>query len=354
VAEQASWRADRLDVRLQQGRLSPEHLCAAARALATRHAASRVTDVADAPRAGSVRARLATLAGTACGSSPELAARAARALRFAELEQELIEARVAAGRVHRGIGVLDLTRVHVDANGRVTLAAAPSGTEPHCADTAESVAALAVALQATGRSDLADAFLGAYAEAARDFELYRLLPLYETLAILGRADRETCALRALPRRPRLVGVGGPVASERSATAVRFAREIGSALLSDAAVREALGASADAWSLHRELLRRGAAVLDAGRPVVLDADFASRAARRAAARTARERGLAFLFVECRASHAARDEHAAWDPVTEIEDFDHLVIKSASGRRLARGYSRPAHKSNPFATSERNLA
>jgi hypothetical protein len=337
VEERASWRSDRLDVRLRQGRLDPGHLVAAAVELAWQQAEARAAADA-AATGGALRARIASCARAATEASPALARALERAERGVALERARIEARIAQGRFHGGLGTVALHRLHADADGHAVLAPPAFDAARRPTDAAEDAIALAVEIAAAGRRELADAFLAAWAEAADDFELYRLLPLYEPLLLVERAgaaqaERLLCAPRA---RLRVVAVGGADARLRAAAATSFAREIGAGVLSAAGLR----ARADAWSQHLALLRRAEAVLDAGRSVVLDAGFASRAMRRAAARSARARGAALLFIECRAPHA-RSAPSEWEPVSEIEAIDHLMLRGSAGRAIARGYSRPTH-------------
>jgi len=133
--------------------------------------------------------------------------------------------------------------------------------------------------------------------------------------------------------PVLLAVGGLVASGKSTAARWLARRLGAAHLAADAVRRDLrehgrpgGWDPEAWRpIYRELLQRAAGELAAGRSVVLDGSFRTRAARAAARRLAREHGVRFRLVECRAAPevlqrrlAAREReegHPGWTEIAE---------------------------------------
>ena len=102
-------------------------------------------------------------------------------------------------------------------------------------------------------------------------------------------------------------------------------------------------------VYEELLRRAGAVLTSGRPVVLDASFRARRHREAAALLAREHGVDFYFVECRAPVRVSRERlrrragapsvsdaradlldeflARWEPVDELDGSKHIVLDTS---------------------------
>jgi len=102
-------------------------------------------------------------------------------------------------------------------------------------------------------------------------------------------------------------------------------------------------------VYEEAFRRARLVLRSGRPVVIDASFRTSAYRDVARELARGEGVPFLFVECRASSdlirerlALRDREpsvsdaraeflddfaTAWEPVDELERFEHIVIDTS---------------------------
>jgi len=166
--------------------------------------------------------------------------------------------------------------------------------------------------------------------------------------------------------PLLLAVGGAVASGKSITARWLADRLDAAHFGADAVRADLqehgrpgGWDPEAWRpVYRELLRRGEAVLVAGRSAILDGSFRTREARVAARRLARERGARFRFVECRAGAdaiarrlAARERaeghggwteiaervDATWEPISELAPTEQSVVDTGGdraelGRRL----------------------
>jgi len=233
------------------------------------------------------------------------------------------------GRFH---GDLGLEAVFVDSRGGVTFVPATDATGR---DAFDDVARLALALRTAGRDDLAERFVAAYAEIGDRFAIYPELDARERRLATAHAPRA-------PKRPQLVAVGGLAASGKSTIAARLAEEIGAPLVAAADPRIAV---ADAWSTFLALTERAAFVLDAGRPVVLDASFASQASRRAALRLAQDRGAPFLFAECCASEDTRRRRLAsrpappaieWEPVRDLEGAIHVVIDTSHPE--PRGFAR----------------
>jgi predicted kinase len=361
------WCADRLDTRLRQGRLGPDHLRAVARELAAFHGWARSDDETathGTPEAIALRVRercqaLGNIRWAAI--DPErLASLRARQLALVQARAERMKARIETGRVRAGHCALRLDRVFVDAASRVAWVGAESGIEIGTADVCADVARLSRQLALHGRRDLAERWLAAYADAADDYELYPLLDLYEDLAASDFVEETTggandaggrpgdtdaaelerllnAALaggRAVVPPPRIVAVGGPTAAGKTTLADRIAAEMRAPVLAGDRARDA-----------RDILRRAAAVLDSRRPVVIDGGFASRAARAALRELAAERGAPFFFVECRAEpgllrrRAQRltggaacearpsqlsESAAFWEPVDELPREVHLVV------------------------------
>lgn len=153
----------------------------------------------------------------------------------------------------------------------------------------------------------------------------------------------------------LVAVGGLIASGKSTVARRLATLLDAELLSADETRqqflargrrEAL-APGFAPALYAELLQRARAPLCAGRPLVLDATFQTRALRAQARAVAAECGVPFRFVECRADPDTCRERlrgreqqgeagwlalfetflAGWEPVDELPAGEHVVLDTA---------------------------
>jgi predicted kinase len=367
------WTADRLDVRLRQGRLTSSHLRLLAEALATLHRpAADVTTRADLET--QVRADADVLRGAA----PALAAS------VDELEAELRDAARAPREPRPDCqlhGSLELARIHVDAAGRLQIGRPLAGVT---GDPGEDVARLSVELAALGRADLAEELIAFYADATHDYGIYGSIALREGLTGLAAArgifqseigsrepeqasraaERMLRAALARMRQPRtelaspplLVAVAGMIASGKST----LARAVGSALrapvvsgdrsrdwLAEREPERALSTSA----VYEVIARRAEAVLASGRPVMVDACLPTAAARAQLREVARRAGADFLVVECRVARsvlrrrllergrlgvpAAEDWMALlerslgeWEPMTELPRTEHVAIHCGS--------------------------
>jgi aminoglycoside phosphotransferase family enzyme/predicted kinase len=268
---------------------------------------------------------------------------------FVAVHTALFERRVQTGRVRDGHGDLRLEHVYIDPAGSITVIDCIEFSDQlRYGDVCADIAFLSMDLAAHGRVDLAERFLAAYAREADDFELYALVDFYESYRAYVRAkiasmvadepgleeDRRAAAVRDARRyfvlalsadrrpilRPTLVAVGGVIAAGKSTIADRMGTELGAPVIDADRTRKSMagvGATQPlrdgAWAgsydpaftelVYAEVLRRASIVLRSGRPVVLDASFRSPAMRLAARRLAREHGVPFLFVECRADRAA---------------------------------------------------
>jgi predicted kinase len=395
------WTADRLDVRLAQRRVDARQIAGLAQALAALHESLAEGACADAAalatrgaaHGAAIRALEPALADAAAACETALAG----ALRGA---QPVLAERAACGsgmrRLHRD---LRCECIYVDPVGRTVLGAPapPSGAG---GDPCQDLAALAVALVARGRADLARQLVAGYAEATGDFGLYRVLDAYVALAALAAAHAASAAApgaeaaRAAAERLlaapavlasreaplRVIAVGGAMATGKSTLAAKLAAAHAAPLVSADAARAAVaarvrGAAAlaafDDEETYAETLRRAAEVLASGRPVVIDACFPTRALREALCAWAKRHGAPLLFVECRADArltrrrlqerarlqgraesdwlTLRDRLlAAWEPVKELPRSQHLVVDTARdpeecldriARALGRGVSAP---------------
>ncbi len=192
--------------------------------------------------------------------------------------------------------------------------------------------------------------------------------------------------RARPRRsdqgfsvsPAVLAVGGIVASGKSTVADLVGHELMAPVVSSDRTRKWLlgvepttpanpdaGSTGDSagspgpWTgaysaevteaVYDEVFRRARAVLQSGRPVVIDASFRSLEHRKAARQLASEAGVPFLFVECQAPSdiirerlRRRDREpsvsdaradflddfvASWEPVDELGPSEHLVLDTS---------------------------
>ena len=355
VERPVAWSADRLDTRLRQGRLGPDHLRALARELARFHAGARCD--AEIARHGTCDA-LARRVRERCDALRRVWPASAEAARVGELEAHQldlldrlagrIEARRESGRIRAGHGDLRLERVHVDPGSRVAWSRPRCGLAARAADVCADVASLSRQLAVHGRRDVAERWIAAYADAAQDYGIYPLVEFYEGLASWALAEeiaRESAArldpgdvergLRAAlspelaSPPPRIVVVDGLAATGRSTLAERIAAGLRAPVV-------AAGRAGDAG----EVLQRVERVLESRRPVVIDGGFGSQAARAALRAVAAEHGLPFLFVECRTHDAllrrrlhGRDatlREAAdgrWEPADELPGEARLVIDTS---------------------------
>jgi len=213
-------------------------------------------------------------------------------------------------------------------------------------DAASELAFLAMDLGFRGHTDLGDRFLARYAAASDDYDLYSVVDFFisyrsgvrgKVEAIASQdarihveqrersarlaAERVAFAMRVLEgRSPGCVFlVGGIIGSGKSTVARALADLNSAAIVASDRVRlsiddgTASAAGAD-WQqgryapeatgrVYEEMLVRAVAVVQSGRPVILDASWAD-AARRARARAwAAEQGAETVFVEVR---CGRDE------------------------------------------------
>ena len=396
----------RADVLLSEDRLDASYLAQIAERLAAFHATARCD--AETSRFGTIEAIATNVKENfeqtretleTYLDSTEADEVEAWQLDFLQRHEGLFAARRRDGRVRDGHG--DLRLEHIYLGGEDGVASTEEGVvivdciefnqRFRYADVCADVAFLAMDLAWHGRPDLAERFLAAYARAANDYQLYPLVDFYESYRAFVRgkiaslvaedpnlptparqrlaADARRYYLLALAseRRallpPRVVAVGGIIATGKSTVAGALGAELASPVIEADRTRKALlGVPSTeplhehAWSgayapeftgkVYAELLERGDAVLRSGRTVILDASFRSREARTAARRLADRHGVPFLFVECRAERevcrqrlACREQErsvsdgrleifddfvARWKPVDELPNAERLVL------------------------------
>ncbi len=313
---------------------------------------------------------------------------------FLDRHRELFDKRAASGRVRDGHGDLRLDHIYVSDDDVTIVDCIEFNRRFRFADVCADIAFLAMDLTWRGRADLAEHFLASYARAANDYDLYPLVDFYESYrafvrgkiaSILasdeaaGTQDRQRFAAEARrffllalasERRsllaPVVVAVGGLIGAGKTTVARRLASELAAPVIdADRTRKHLLGVGAKekvsvapfsgpyrsefTETVYSEVLRRAAAVLDSGRPVVIDASFRSRSARHAARRLARDRDVSFSFVECsapaeicrqRLEVRARtanvsdgrleifdDFVASWQAVEELPKTEHLLIDTS---------------------------
>lgn len=393
-------RERRADVLLDQGRLKPENLERVARHLADFHRRARADE--ETARYGTVEAVLFNVVenfqqtrSTLCDHlAPEEAREIQRwQTHFLEQEKERFGERIHSGKVRDGHGDLRLEHVYLEETQVTIIDCIEFNERFRFADVAADVAFLSMDLSWHGRVDYAERFLATYARAAGDFDLYPLIDFYESyrayvrgkvssfLACDEEADRAIRQEAAREARryyllalaserrsmlpPSVVAVGGLLASGKSTLADRIGQVMAAPVVdSDRTRKQMLGfeptrkvyepAFEGAYTPERtddvyaELLRRAGAVLDSGRPVVLDASFRSKEHRAAGRRLATEHGVPFYFVECRAPVEHLKERLRqreretgvsdgrleifddfverWQDVTELPPKEHLVVET----------------------------
>lgn len=376
------WTADRLDVRLRQGRVGLPQVSGLAAALSARYGEPAPTAAGGAADpAARVREACAAL-GRLAPESAKVAALEAELLAKLERCGPALAERSEPARARRLHGGLRADRIYMDPAGRTHI-------EP-----AEELAMLLVLLAADGQSAFARRLLAAYAEASGDFALFSGIDAQIGLAALeaaratlekapgaDRAARRRAATAAgrlleAPRQlaparrptPRAVVFAGMMASGKSTLSERLSMRLGVPRISGDAVRARLAqraARAGANSLagfedaatdevYAAVLRAAGDVLASGRTVVIDATFPTRALRSELRALVRSLGAELRLVECRVDETVarrrlearartqrRDESEwltlldrfldVWEPIDELPRGQHLVVDSTRDPR-----------------------
>lgn len=393
---------DRADVRLAEGRLPWPHLEAFAGKLARFHAEAATS--LEIERYGDVSAIAANVRQNFAQAHAPLSSLVSDAqqveveayqLQFLQRHEELFQRRIAQGRVRDGHGDLRLEHLYIDETGVATVIDCIEFNERfRFADVCADVAFLSMDLAWHDRVDYKERFLAAYARESNDYDLYALVDFYEsyrayvrakvsalglaspTLSVEARRNLTEHARRyfllALAserpplERPRLIAVGGLIASGKSSVAEALGAEIAAPVISSDRTRKAelsgeltapvhVAAFREEYSEERtervyaEVMRRARVVLASGRSVVIDASFRTRWQRSLARSLALELGVPFSFVECRAPEPRLRERLerrargpsvsdgrleifdafvrSYEPVTELSDRERVVLDTA---------------------------
>lgn len=345
---------DRADVQLAEQRLTADHVKRLADHVADFHARARCD--AETQRYGQVEA----IRGNVCENFAQTRDTITRYLtedQSAEIEAWQLErltdtsrfvAREQSNHIRDGHGDLRLEHVYFEQDGTIAIIDCIEFNERfRYADVCADIAFLSMDLAWHGRPDLAELFLSRYAAQTDDYDLYSVVNFYESyrafvrgkvVAILADDPNASKKARARARRqarryfllslafereplesPRLVAIGGLIASGKSTVASEVADLLAAPLLGSDRTRKRLAGKnptdsmrSQAWenaydtnvtdALYAELLRRAEVVLTSGRPVVIDASFRSRAMREEARALAARLGVPFTFVECIAPEA----------------------------------------------------
>jgi putative hydrolase of the HAD superfamily len=366
---QFRWRdADRMDLRLEQGRLRRRHVRALARELTRLHGdAPAAPESSSAASPGGIGRRLSEdlEALSQEGILPSPMREALKEKKYEALTQGLdaILDRNDEKRVRRLHGALRPERVWLRGRRQIRLA---TPAEQAWGDTCEDLASLTVLLRAAARSSLAETFLAAYARFADDYSLYRVIDFYELVAACHQARRleRTAAVRMLAvaeeagtridpaggHPPLLVVTSGPVASGKTTLAKALTRKlVGVRVINDRVreavlepVTEAVGASAALERMtsrdfdervYAQVFRRARYVLQSGRPCVLDGCYPDRRIRQQVAELAESCGAELTFVFCQPSpETMRLRLAARDQRDGLEEGSWLRIAATLEARI----------------------
>ncbi len=342
---------DRLTERILSGRVATPTFDTLARHLARFHAAAeRSAHIDRFGHVDQVRENVlenfaqahASLAS--CVSEAQQREVEAWQLAFLSAHADRFRERVLGGHIRDGHGDLRVEHVYIDAAGQPTIIDCIEFNERfRYADVCSDIAFLSMDLAFHGRTEDKERFLASYATESGDHDLYGLIDFYESYRAYVRAKVNTFSLaQAAPgershiaeqarryfllaqaserqqlTQPRLLAVGGWIASGKSTVARELSVRLACPVLSSDRIRKSLAGADPTTPLHdaafsahysdlfservySEVFRRARLVLASGRSVVVDASFRS-AEQRAQARTVAARaGVPFLFVECRAS------------------------------------------------------
>jgi aminoglycoside phosphotransferase family enzyme/predicted kinase len=388
----------RADRRLEAGTLSAAHVDEAATMLADFHA--RAGDGA-ASGWGTVQAITRNVrenfAEADASAEGLLTAEEAREVERCQLDflrdrARTFERRIADGRIRDGHGDLRLEHLYFGDEGGLTILDCIEFSDRfRYADVCADVAFLSMDLAAHGHVELAERFLARYARAADDYDLYTVVDFYEAYRAHVRAkvslisaarsgasgtvrDRALADARrhfalalSAGRRsllePVVAAVGGVIASGKSTVADALGDRLSAPVIdADRTRKHLVGMAATTHDtsaafegpytqgvtdrVYAELMLRATAVLESGRPVVLDGSFRSEEMRRAARDLATAHGVPFLMIECRArpevcrERLVRRERessvsdgrlaifdafaARMEPVTELDPAERLII------------------------------
>jgi len=260
--------------------------------------------------------------------------------RFMEENRELLAGRVAAHRIRDGHGDLHLEHIVVAAD-IIIFDCIEFNERFRYGDVAAEVAFLAMDLDYNGYPEYADRFVQAYAAAAADGELRRLLNFYKcyyayvrgkvigfrsddpAIDAAGREEARKLAARyfdlaytyaARLEQPALIVMAGLMGTGKSVLAALAAPRLGAAVIrSDVLRKEILNlaptdrhhvefgqgiyggeVSARTYAAAHE---RAAALLQSGMAVIIDASYKRGQERHQALALARRLATPFLFIEC---------------------------------------------------------
>jgi len=341
-------QADCADALLGAGQLEAGHLQRLAAKMVDFHrAAPHGTELSEYGSFESVGQNVRENFGT-LASLPDLPVDAWRALeaaqlRFFERHGPLFQARAQGGHIKDGHGDLRLEHVYFEQDEVVVVDCIEFNDRFRFGDVALDLAFLTMDLRRLARPDLAEDFLAEVAHLSGDYEVYTLVDFYESYRATVRAKvaalraqqleadgrdarpaREESraflsqALWALEKheRPRLIGLGGLIASGKSTIARGLSSAFHAAVIDSDSTRKRLF-GVDPWTsleaapfseaysedasrrTYDRVLAHARSVLASGRSVIVDASFRTRAERRALVELAQAERVPLAFIECSA-------------------------------------------------------
>ncbi|MGD8318259.1 MAG: AAA family ATPase, partial [Myxococcales bacterium] len=316
------------------------------------------------------------------------------------LEDEArFQARIDAGRVRDGHGDLRLEHVYFRQDGSIDIIDCIEFNDRfRYGDVCADIAFLSMDLAWHGRVDLAERLLARYARESNDYDLYSVVDFYESYRAFVRGKVASLLARDLEasartrdraaseaRRyfllslaferpplvpPRVIAVGGMIASGKSRTAATIGELLSAPVVSSDRTRKLLmgrqpteSLKSEAWSgayspritrmVYDELWRLAETIVRSGRPVVIDASFRTAAMRDSARKIAERCGVPFLLLECVAPReltlerlAAREKREAhesdarpdlldefqqrFEPIDELPASEHMRIDTSLPR------------------------
>jgi hypothetical protein len=394
-------RADEL---LQAGLLTPKHVDALAVHIARFHDDAHCD--AETSRHGDVAAIRRNVQEnfeqTRNSIEDYLSADQAREIEAWQLEtlgdEAPFVARTGAARIRDGHGDLRLEHVYFGTDESISIIDCIEFNDRfRYGDVCADIAFLSMDLAWHGRVDLAERFLARYARESNDYELYSVVNFYESYrafvrgkvaSLLAEDTQASPEARERARRearryfvlalaferpplvpPRVVAVGGMIASGKSRTSATIGELLAAPVLSSDRTRKHLmgrkpndALTAGAWSgaysasatkaVYEELWRLADIVLSSGRPIVLDASFRTVAMRDAARSLAAKHGVPFVLVECdaprdlirkrlaeRESTEGHESDARTDLLEEFERRFEPIDEIPSSEHLRLNTSRP---------------
>lgn len=265
---------------------------------------------------------------------------------FLRDNKSLFSSRTREGFVRDGHGDLRLEHVYFD-NAQIEIIDCIEFNERfRYADTCADLAFLAMDLRHEGAPALAERLLSQYARLSCDYGLYATVGFYESYRAYVRGkvtafllqqqpegekrttlrnkattyfQQALAVLRPASEAPRLVCVGGLIASGKSTLAQRLSDHLNYPVVDTDRTRKHLAgvsptqsnddapfsgqyASDFSVTVYEQAFRSARAVLSSGRSVILEASFTKETQRQGAKNLAQSMGVHVVYVGCQVSYA----------------------------------------------------